>query len=146
MLGRKNYSQAEIDEGKKAIDQQLAAYKKVVKATTGGAADKKVEAAFEAFDALFFNNLLLVLDRYYVHRLPGADYEGKDGNPLNEVRIITDSLLTHDGVMRSDKQIKLLPERSVLKLSVGDTIRLTQEDFERLSAAFFEELERRFLG
>jgi hypothetical protein len=34
---------------------------------------------------------------------------------------------------------------SVVKLSIGDQIRLTADEFERLSAAFFEELERRFL-
>jgi hypothetical protein len=32
-----------------------------------------------------------------------------------------------------------------VKLSIGDQIRLTADEFERLSAAFFEELERRFL-
>jgi hypothetical protein len=37
------------------------------------------------------------------------------------------------------------PERSVLKLNVGDPIRLTEAEFERLSAAFFAELQRRFL-
>jgi len=91
-----------------------------------------------------FNNMTLLLDRYFVHRLPGADYEGKDGNPLNEVRIVCDSLMNNNGIMRGDKQIKLTPERSVLKLNVGDPIKLTEEDFERLSAAFFVELKRRF--
>jgi hypothetical protein len=47
--------------------------------------------------------------------------------------------------MRDDKQIKLTPDRSVVKLNVGDPIRLTGTEFERLSAAFFAELERRFL-
>ena len=35
MLGRKNYSKAEIDQGKGAIGQQVAAYKKLVKALCG---------------------------------------------------------------------------------------------------------------
>jgi hypothetical protein len=43
------------------------------------------------------------------------------------------------------QQIKLTPERSVVKLHVGDPIRLTEAEFERLCAAFFAELERRFL-
>jgi hypothetical protein len=145
MQGRKNYTQEEIDHGRAAISEQLAAYKKLAKAVGSGTAGKNVEAAVEAFDALFFNSLTMVMDRYFVHRLPGADYEGKDGNPLNEVRLIVDSLITNGGVLRADKQIKLTPEGSVLKLSVGDTIRLSQADFERLSAAFFIELERRFL-
>lgn len=144
MLGRKNYTQEEIDQGKAALDHQLAAYKKLVRAVAGTSADQKVKSALESFEALFFNNMTLVLDRYYVHRLPGADYEGKDGNPLNEVRIVCDSLMNNKGILRSDKQIKLTPERSVLKLNIGDPIRLTEAEFGRLSAAFFAELERRF--
>jgi hypothetical protein len=144
MLGRKNYTQEEIDQGKVALDHQLAAYKKLVRAVAGTSADLKVKSALESFEALFFNNMTLVLDRYYVHRLPGADYEGKDGNPLNEVRIVCDSLMNNKGILRGDKQIKLTPERSVLKLNIGDPIRLTEAEFGRLSAAFFAELERRF--
>src|SRR6266545_2871341 len=64
---------------------------------------------------------------------------------LNKVRIICDSLMNDNGILRADKQIKLTPERSVVKLHVGDPISLTEADFERLSAAFFAELERRFL-
>src|SRR6266516_3169929 len=144
MLGRKAYTQEEIDHGKMALEEQLGAYRRLVKAVGSVTTDKEVDAAFESFEALFFNNMTLVLDRYFVHRLPGADYEGKDGNPLNEVRIICDSLMNNDGVMRGDKQIKLTPERSVLKLNIGDPISLTDEEFERLSTAFFAELERRF--
>jgi len=36
-------------------------------------------------------------------------------------------------------------EQSVVKLNIGDRIRLTAEDFERPSAAFFDDLEREFL-
>ena len=136
MLGRKNYTQEEIDQGKVALDHQLAAYKKLVRAVAGTSADLKVKSALESFEALFFNNMTLVLDRYYVHRLPGADYEGKDGNPLNEVSIVCDSLMNNKGILRGDKQSKLTPERSILKLNIGDPIRLTKAEFARLSAAF----------
>jgi hypothetical protein len=37
------------------------------------------------------------------------------------------------------------PDQSVVKLRIGDRIRLTADEFERLSVAFFAELERRFL-
>jgi len=144
MLGRKNYTREEIDQGKAALDQQLAAYKILVKAVASATTDEKINSAFESIEALFFNNMTLVLDRYFVHRLAGPNYEGKDGNPLNEVRIICDSLMNNNGVLRGDKQIKLTPERSIVKLHIGDPIRLTEEEFERLSAAFFAELERRF--
>jgi hypothetical protein len=41
--------------------------------------------------------------------------------------------------------LKLIPDQSVLKLQFGDTIALNEEQFERLAAAFFAELERRFV-
>jgi hypothetical protein len=141
MLGRKDYTRAEIDHGKKTIEQQLAAYRKLVKELSGA----KAESAERSFETHFFNSMALVLDRLFVHRLSGPDYEGKDGNPLNELRIIVDSLISHDGKMRADNKIKLPPEKSLVGLSVGDAIKLTEADFKRLSKAFFEELERRFL-
>ena len=66
--------------------------------------DKKVNSALESFEALFFNNMTLVLDGNFVHRLPGPDYEGKDGNPLNEIRILCDSLMNNNGIMRGDNR------------------------------------------
>lgn len=41
--------------------------------------------------------------------------------------------------------VRYVPAESVLKLDLGDTIALTAADFERHSAAFFAELEKRFL-
>jgi hypothetical protein len=40
--------------------------------------------------------------------------------------------------------IKLVPEQSVLTIGIGDRIRLSAAQFERLSAAFFSELRSRF--
>ena len=70
--------------------------------------------------------------------------EGKDGNPLNEVRMLCTSLLTKKGVLTPDKTIKYRPESSVLGLELGDEIRLDEEQFRMLYEAFFSELERRF--
>jgi hypothetical protein len=53
--------------------------------------------------------------------------------------------MNNDGVLGGNNVIKWIPDRSVLKLRIGDTIKLTAADFDRLSAAFFTELERRFL-
>jgi hypothetical protein len=39
--------------------------------------------------------MTLVLDRYFVHRLRVV--AGKDGNPLNEIELLTDSLMNNDG-------------------------------------------------
>jgi hypothetical protein len=143
MLGRKDYKKEELDHARAALDQQLAAYKKLVKAIEGGKADAKVTSALEAFEPLFFNNLILVLDRYFVHRI--RTVAGKDCNPLNEVELLTESLMNNDGVLRGNNVIKFVPDKSVLKLSVGDRIDLTAASFERLAEAFFAELESRFL-
>jgi hypothetical protein len=91
----------------------------------------------------FFNNMVLVLDRYFVHRLRMVT--GKDGNPLNEVEMLWDSVMNNDGILRGSNVIKLIPDQSVLKLSIGDPIRITEEEFERLSAAFFAEIESKFV-
>jgi len=143
MLGRKNYTQEELDHAKTAIDRQLAAYKKLVKAIDGAPSDPKVTSALEAFEPLFFNNMTLVLDRYFVHRLRTAT--GKDGNPLNEVELMSDSLMNNDGVLRGNNVIKLIPDQSVLKLDIGDRIRLSAAQFERLSKAFLSEIQSKFL-
>ena len=64
---------------------------------------------------------------------------------LNEVEMLCDSLMNNDGILRAGNVIKLIPEESVVKLRIGNRIRLTAEDFDRLSAAFFAEIERKFL-
>jgi hypothetical protein len=84
------------------MESQLAAYKTLLitaraKAGTGNAAFNSAVASFEP---LFFNNLVMVLDGFFVHR--SRTLEGKDGNPLNEFRTICSSLLQNHGVMCPD--------------------------------------------
>jgi len=95
------------------------------------------------FEPLFFNNMIMVLDRYFVHRLRMVT--GKDGNPLNEVELLTEPLMNNGGVLRGNKVVKLVPEESVIKLNIGDRILLSEAQFERLAEAFFTEIERKFL-
>ena len=143
MLGRSTYTREELDQGKAAISAQLAAYKALVKAANGKTADKKVSTALGTFESMFFNNLTIALDRFFVHRV--RPITGKDGNPLNEVEMICESLLNNNGVLRESKVLKLIPEKSVTKLAFGEPIQLTLEQFEQLSDAFFTDLERKFL-
>jgi 2-keto-4-pentenoate hydratase len=143
MLGRKSYTREELDHAREAIDQDVAAYRALVEAVDRATTDRKVVAARDAFEARLFNGLLLVLDRYFVHRLRGVT--GKDGNPINEVEVLAESLMNNGGVLRTGNVIKLVPEESVVKLRVGDRISLGQDDFVRLADAFFAEMEQRFL-
>ena len=77
-----------------------------------------------------------------MYRMRGQ--EGKDGNPLNEVRMISNSILTNDNKLLADNTIKYDDTKSVLKISLGQMIALTAKDFIKLSNAFFDEIEKKF--
>jgi hypothetical protein len=141
MLGRKDYTQEELDNATRVIDAQLAAYRKLVAAVD--TSDPEVEAALEAFEPLLFDNMTLVLDRYFVHRL--RTVTGKDANPLNEVELLADSLINNDGVFRANKVIKVEPEETVLKLEPGERVALSADQFEQLARAFLGEIDAKFV-
>ncbi len=143
MLGRKDYTPEELDHARAAIAAQVAGYRSIVKAARA-TKDKKVDVALAAFEPLFFNGLVLELDRYFVHRV--RPVTGKDGNPLNEVEMLGDSLMNNDGVLQKSTVLKLIPADSVTKLEFGDAIELGEQQFEQLAAAFFAELERKFVA
>ena len=143
MLGRKDYTQEELDHAQSAVKQQLAAYKKLVKSLDGAATNPQVASALEAFEPLLFNNMTLVLDRYFVHRLRGTT--GKDGNPINEVELLSDSLMSNGGELRGNNVIKYTPDGAVLKVEIGEPIKLDAARFERLSEAFLAEIETKFV-
>jgi hypothetical protein len=65
------------------IDADVAAYRSL------GAGGKASNATLAAFEATFFNNMVIILDALFVHRLRTID--GEDGNPLNEVRVLCNS-------------------------------------------------------
>ncbi len=151
MLGVKNYTRKYINDCRSRVDSELAAYKKLVAAAKSNPASVK---ALEAFEATFFNNMVLMLDYFFVHRLRMID--GKDGNPLNEVRILCNSILHNNNIMTANNvgsmaafagldTIKLDPTESVLKYRVGDKIKLNEADFLRISKGFFAEIERKYL-
>ena len=137
----KKYPKAYIAACRARVDADLRAYRSAVGKTPS-----------REFEARFFDDQVLLLDYMFVHRLSGI--EGKDGNPLNEVRVLCNSILLNRGKLQVDKLpgwpnsavagIKLPPEKSVLKLKGGDEVRLSAADFERLSKAFFAELEKKF--
>ena len=141
MLGMKTYKQDYIDACRARIDANVRAYRKQV----------GKEPAKE-FEWRYFNDQVMLLDYMFVHRLSGV--EGKDGNPLNEVRILSNSMLYNEGKLQVEKlagwpnsavsSLTLPAEKSVLKLAKGDAIKLSEADFARLSKAFFAELEKKY--
>ena len=141
MLGMKTYTPDYIDACGARVDADLRAYRKQV----GKAPSKE-------FDARFFHDQVLLRDYMCGHRLSGI--EGKDGNPLNEVRVLCNSILLNRGKLQVDKlpgwpnsavaKLTLPPEKSLLKLDVGDEVKLTEADFVRLSTAFFAEIDKKY--
>jgi hypothetical protein len=141
MLGMKKYGGDYIDACRARVDADLRAYRKQAGKTP-----------VREFEIRFFNDQVLLLDSMFVHRLTGI--EGKDGNPLNEVRVLCNSLLLNDGKLQIDKLpgwpnsagagLKLPPEKSVLKLKPGDKVEVDEAGFLKLSEAFFAEIEKRY--
>lgn len=128
MLGVRTYTKKYIGECRAKVEADLAAYK---------AANAK------ALEVTFFNNMVLVIDHLFLHRLRAV--EGKDGNPLNEVRILADGMLNNHGKLAGDKTIKYVPENSVLKYKLGDEIKVNEAQFTALYKAFFTEIESKYL-
>ena len=133
MLGRKDFTQEELDSAREAMTAQLAAFRQL---------GSTPEAA--ALEPVLFNNMALALDRFFVHRVRMVS--GKDGNPLNELELITEALMNGGGVLRTNNVIKYVPEESVLKLQPGDRIELTADQFEALCGAFFAELDAKYVS
>lgn len=144
MLCRNDYPQAYIDQCRAAIDSDIKAFRTLTGAVAeaSGKAAAKLSTAVDDLEPVFFNNMVLALENFFVHRTRGI--EGKDGNPLNEVRVLANSLMNGDGRLVPEKSIKLDPSTSVLKLSAGDDIALREADFSMLAKAFFAELEDKF--
>jgi hypothetical protein len=138
----KRYSRDYIDACRARVEADLRAYRRQVG-----------KAPNDDFEVRFFNSQMLLLDHMFVHRLAGI--EGKDGNPINEVRVLCNSLLLNKGKLQIEKlpgwpesagaSIRLSPETSILKLRGGDEVKIREADFVRLYKAFFAEIEKKYL-
>ena len=136
MLAKGKYEKTYIARCRKDAEGQLALWKKLAKKSPG----KEIDALGPAF----MTDLVLVIDSCFAHRTRGV--EGKDGNPVNEVTILRDSIHESDGIFTENKTIKYKPENSVLGLEYGNRIELSEADLSKLLPAFFDEMETRFTG
>lgn len=141
MLSRNSYPQGYIDECRARVKADVATFNELV-AAAKKAGKPALDSTVASFEPVFFNNMVIVLDSAFTHR--SRTMEGKDGNPLNEVRVLCNSLMENGGSLAADKSITLKPATSVLHHEVGDEIHLSEDDFVRLSDAFFAEIEAKF--
>ncbi len=72
--------------------------------------------------------------------------ELKDGNPANEVRMLSVSIMSNENILAFDRTIKYVPEKTILKLNIGDKIILNLKDFTLLIKAYFTEIQSNFLS
>lgn len=114
---------------------RIAAAVEAYQAQVGGKAQP-------VFEHEFCKAMVMALDHYFDHRARGQ--EGKDGNALNEVRMLCNSFMQGDGELLTDSTIRYDPTKSALGLSIGHEIVLTAAGFARLAEAFFAEIEKRY--
>ena len=132
MLAVSSYPQDHIDAARADIAAVLTAFDAL-----------PASPARDALAPVLFNNMVLALDARFLHRVRSK--EGKDGNPLNEVRLLCEALTEHDAVLADPpKTMKYTSEVAVLGLAPGDAIALSRDDFAALSDAFFTELAARY--
>ena len=134
MLSISSYTQEYIDGVRAQIDRTVETYEAVAASASG--------PARAAFEPQLYNHLLLALDFSFGHR--SRTMELKDGNALNEMRMVCTSLLQGDGRLLEDKQIRLKPATRILGLRVGDEIALDGEGFARLADAVYGEIAAKY--
>ena len=126
MTDRTTYTSDEVESCRDNCDALIAAW---------GAN----EVDDSTLESLVFGQAVVVLHTWFGHRR--RELEGGDGNPMNEVRVIADSIVDNDAVLRVAGPITWVAERTVLRLAVGDDVEVTANGFERLAAAYIAAIE-----
>ena len=144
MLCDNHYSRKYIEACEANIAIQVSAWQKLENAVRiePSAEPSRLEGTLQEIEPHFFNNMALVLDCHFANR--SRTLEKKDGNPLNELRMLCNALHS-DNILRADKGIRYDPERAILGYHPGDEIRLNAANFIRLYLACFSEIKAKYL-
>ncbi len=140
-----NYSQDYINACRSRVAVQVSSYLNLIAAARKQTPEEDIdlEHAIKDFEPHFFKNMVLSLENYFVHRAKAKEL--KDGNPLNEVRMLANSIMNNNEILAADKTIKYNPEKSILKYKAGEKIEIHEAGFVLLSSAFFAEIENKYL-
>ncbi|MEO8243147.1 MAG: hypothetical protein ABI832_12630 [bacterium] len=133
MLGRNTYPATVVADARREF-ADLAAGWLTISMTSAPAARAEAEVQI-------FNQMVVALEGWFVHRLRGA--EGKDGNAMNEVRLLAQGV-TAGGLFPEDKTIKWRPDASVTGYQAGDRIALSEEVFSRLAEVFLDGIAKTY--
>ncbi|MEQ1771031.1 MAG: hypothetical protein ABL879_14450 [Devosia sp.] len=133
MLAVTSYKKDYVAACRAGAESQLKSLRKLKKAAPADVA---------AFVPGYFVVMVLGLDHFFLHRQ--RSFEGKDGGPLNELRMLCDSIKENDGVLTANSTIKYKAEKSQTGLAIGDRIVLDDKQFERLADAVFDEIETKY--
>jgi hypothetical protein len=134
MLARSSYSAAQIAAARAAFADLVDAWTEI--------AARSAQSARERAERQVFAQMVVALDGWFAHRLRAA--EGKDGNALNEVRLLAQGITANGGYFPSDATIRWRPDASVTGFRAGDRIEMSAESFSRLSGAFLAGIAARF--
>ncbi len=134
MLGKSSYPTAQVAAAR-------AEFAALARTWRGVAAKSEAGARAEA-EAQVFAQMVVALEGWFVHRLRSV--EGKDGNALNEVRLLALGVTANGGYFPSDGVIRWKPEASVTGYRAGDRIRLSEAVFSRLAGVYLDRIAAKF--
>lgn len=133
MLAVTSYRQAYVHACRSGAKAQMASFRKLM---------KEAPAVAASFAPGYFITQVLALDHFFLHRQ--RSNEGKAGGPLNELRMLCDSIKENGGVLAANATIKYDARKSVTGIAVGQKIVLDDKAYERLSGAVLEEIEAKY--
>jgi hypothetical protein len=133
MLAVTSYKKDYVKACRAGAEAQMASFRTLM---------KQAPAAAAKFAPGYFITQVLALDHFFLHRQRSV--EGKAGGPLNELRMLCDSIKENDGVMAANSTIKYDPAKSATGIAVGQKIVLDDKAYERLSEAVFAEIEAKY--
>ena len=134
MLARTSYDPSQIATARAAFAEMVEGWRSI--------AARSEARARAAAEAQVFAQMLVALEGWFVHRARAQ--EGKDGNVLNEVRLLALGVTENGGRFPEPGAVRWRHEQSLTGLRPGDPIRMTEALFSKLAEAFLAAMAERF--